>query len=259
VNQAAGRPLSPGVVMMMMMMMTPPPAADHFDRVTRQAELDRTMLAANGIPFHASCPPLAHGEGPPPSSSSDGAAPTLLAPRHCAEGGAMSSFGHYVNQAAPGLCGSLETLGDPRLWNYGGIEALDLVYKGSDMELSRGSAANNRPAPAPPSKTRDDDDDGSVEMISPESEAIEVERILTEDRDAVGAASGAASPASSRGSPTRPRCRWPSSRPGLRHCAVPAASSLVVAAAAAAAMTTTTRSLPVVGGAPSEPTFKRRI
>lgn len=173
------------------------PPMDYFDRVTRQAEIDRTafpqaatMMGRTGsLPWNATCqPPAVVGEGlaqPDPSPSVDGR-PALWASRHCAEDGAMSGFGKYVNRAAPGLCGSLETLGDPRLWSFGGIEALDLVYKGSDAELSKGSAANR---PAPPSAAPKGDEDSVEMMISPESEAIEVERILTEERDVVGAAS----------------------------------------------------------------------
>jgi hypothetical protein len=91
--------------------------------------------------------------------------------------------------AARGLCGSLEALGDPSGWggagDFGAIETLDLVYKrteSSDAVLSRGPVgstnANNFEAKREGARVVSDADD---------ADAVEVERILTEEDGAGGA------------------------------------------------------------------------
>jgi hypothetical protein len=115
-----------------------------------------------------------------PSSPPTVGRPPVWASQHCTAEGPVGGFGRYVNRAAPGLCGTLESLGDPHYWSFGGIEALDLVYKGSEVEVSNAAPANRPPqASAPvPAVVKDDDDSGA--MFLQESEGHEVERAQIE-------------------------------------------------------------------------------
>lgn len=171
----------------------------HADRTTRQDKLNLTnhpavtfrrqvkMMEQGGPPaFNASVYEPTDVDGytrqgrTQPSSPPTVDRPPVWASQHCTAEGPVGGFGRYVNRAAPGLCGSLESLGDPRYWSFGGIEALDLVYKGSDVEFSNGAPANppaQSPAPVPAVVKDDDDSDA---MTLQESEVNEMERVQTE-------------------------------------------------------------------------------